>query len=396
MRLDTNAELDAFRAEVRSFIRTHAPGRKIHAGVRAPVPALVPELRRWIARLHDAGYLGRSWPTEYGGLADPRPEPAFVVAEELARARAWGQIGAGALAAGALLAHGTKRQKHRFLPRLRSGQDLWCQLFSEPEAGSDLAGLRTRARRDGDHFVVDGQKVWTTNAQYADVGYLLARTDPGAPKTRGITAFALDMRTPGVEIRPLREITGTADFNEVFLDGVRIPADRVIGEVDGGWRVAGASLAQERGSVAARSAELLDDLSGLLALAARPGPEGLPPLGDAAVRDRLGRLATRVYVADLMSKAVQSRMAAGTDEPTDPAMVKVFFSDTNLDAVSLGVQLQGLDGLLAEGDDRAVDGGYWQDALLYARAYTIAGGANEVLRTTIAERALGLPREPRS
>ncbi|WP_302832708.1 acyl-CoA dehydrogenase family protein, partial [Streptomyces sp. GbtcB6] len=238
--------------------------------------------------------------------------------------------------------------------------------------------------------------VWTTNAQYADVGYLLARTDPGAPKTRGITAFALDMRAPGVEIRPLREITGTADFNEVFLDGVRIPADRVIGEVDGGWRVAGASLAQERGSVAARSAELLDDLSGLLALAARPGPEGLPPLGDAAVRDRLGRLATRVYVADLMSKAVQSRMAAGTDEPTDAAMVKVFFSDTNLEAVSLGVRLQGLDGLLVEGDDRAVDGGYWQDALLYARAYTIAGGANEVLRTTIAERALGLPREPRS
>ncbi|WP_217561972.1 acyl-CoA dehydrogenase family protein, partial [Streptomyces sp. GbtcB6] len=132
MRLDTSAELDAFRAEVRAFIRTHAPGRKTHAGVRAPVPALVPELRRWIARLHDAGYLGRSWQTEYGGLADPRPEPAFVVAEELARARAWGQIGAGALAAGALLAHGTEQQKHHFLPRLRSGQDLWCQLFSEP------------------------------------------------------------------------------------------------------------------------------------------------------------------------------------------------------------------------------------------------------------------------
>ncbi|MFJ9710318.1 acyl-CoA dehydrogenase family protein [Streptomyces sp. NPDC101234] len=395
MRLDTDAGLDAFRAEVRAFIGAHAPGTRTHAGVRAPAAALVPELRRWTARLYEAGYLGRSWPFEFGGLADPRPGPGFVVAEELARARAWGQIGAGALASGALLAHGSEAQQRHFLPRLRSGADLWCQLFSEPEAGSDLAGLRTRARRDGDHFVVDGQKVWTTNAQYADVGYLLARTGPAARRTRGITAFAMDMRTPGVEIRPLREITGTADFNEVFLDGVRIPADRVIGEVGDGWRVAGASLAQERGSVAARSAELLDDLDGLLALAARPGPDGEPALRDGATRARLGRLAARVHVADLMSKAVQSRMAAGTDEPADPAMVKIFYSETNLEAVALGVQLQGLDGLLAEGDERAVAGGYWQDALLYSRAYTIAGGANEVLRDTVAERALGLPREPR-
>ncbi|MER7691982.1 acyl-CoA dehydrogenase family protein [Streptomyces sp. NPDC097610] len=396
MRFDADAELDAFRAEVRAFIRAHAPGTRTHAGVRAPVADLVPELRCWIARLHEAGYLGRSWPAEFGGLPDPRPEPAFVVAEELARARSWGQIGAGALASGALLAHGSQEQKRHFLPRLRSGADLWCQLFSEPEAGSDLAGLRTRARREGDHFVVDGQKVWTTNAQHADVGYLLARTDPTARRTRGITAFAMDMRTPGVEIRPLREITGTADFNEVFLDGVRIPADRVIGEVGDGWRVAGASLAQERGSVAARSAELLNDLDGLIDLAAEPGPAGEPALSDGATRGRLGRLAARVCVADLMSKAVQSRMAAGTDEPADPAMVKIFYSETNLDAVSLGVQLQGLDGLLTEGDERAVARGYWQDALLYSRAYTIAGGANEVLRDTVAERALGLPREPRS
>ncbi|MCX4815202.1 acyl-CoA dehydrogenase family protein [Streptomyces sp. NBC_01239] len=395
MRLDATAELHAFRAEVRSFIRTHAPGRRTHAGVRAPEPALVPELRRWTARLYEAGYLGRSWPVEYGGLGDPRPEPGFVVAEELARARAWGQVGAGALASGALLAYGTDGQKRRFLARLRSGEDLWCQLFSEPEAGSDLAGLRTRARREGDHYVVDGQKVWTTNAQHADVGYLLARTDPEASRTRGITAFALDMRTPGVEIRPLREITGTADFNEVFLDGVRVPADRVIGEVGDGWKVAGASLAQERSSVAARSAELRNDFDDLLGLTAGPGTGGEHAPLDGGARGHLGRLATHVYVADLMSKDVQSRMAAGTDQPTDPAAVKIFYSETNLDAVSLAVRLQGLDGLLTEGDDRAVAGGYWQDALLYARAYTIAGGANEVLRTTVAERALGLPREPR-
>ncbi|MEU4658408.1 acyl-CoA dehydrogenase family protein [Streptomyces sp. NPDC023723] len=395
MRLDTSAELQEFREEVRSFIRAHAPARKTRTGVRSPEPALLPELRRWTARLYAAGYLGRSWPVDHGGLDDPRPEPGFVVAEELARARSWGQIGAGALAAGALLAHGTEEQKRHFLPRLRSGADLWCQLFSEPEAGSDLASLRTRARLEGDHYVVDGQKVWTTNAQYADVGYLLARTDPDAPKTRGITAFALDMRSAGVEIRPLREITGDADFNEVFLDGVRVPADRVIGTVNAGWRVAGASLAHERGSVAAHSSELLDDLAGLLALARREDADGRTPLDEPALRARLGRLATRVRVADLMSRAVQSRMAAGTEGPTDAAAVKVLFSETNLDAVTLGVELQGLDGLLVRGDEDAVDDGYWQDALLYARAYTIAGGANEVLRTTVAERSLGLPREPR-
>ena len=395
MRLDTSAELEAFRAEVRSFIRTHAPGTKTHAGVRAPEPALVPAIRQWIARLYDAGYLGRSWPVAYGGLGDPRPEPGFIVAEELARARTWGQIGAGALASAALLVHGTDEQKRHFLPRIRSGEDLWCQLFSEPEAGSDLAGLRTRARRDGDHYVVDGQKVWTTNGQHADVGYLLARTDPDAPKSRGITAFALDMKAPGVDIRPLREITGTADFNEVFLDGVRIPADRVIGEVDDGWRVAGASLANERNSVAARSSELLNDLDELIALARHTGPAGVPALGDGAMRARLGRLATRVRVADLMSKAVQSRVAAGSDDPVDAAIVKVFYSETNLAATECAVELQGVDGIITEGDAGAVAGGYWQDAFLYARAYTIAGGANEVLRTTIAERGLGLPREPK-
>lgn len=393
MRLETSAELSAFRSEVRSFIQEHAPGTKRHAGVRAPDPALVPEIRQWIARLFDAGYLGRSWPEEYGGLADTRPGPAFIVAEEIARARTWGQIGAGALASAALLSFGTEPQKWYFLPRIRSGDDLWCQLFSEPEAGSDLAGLKTRARLHGDHYVVDGQKVWTTNGQYADIGYLLARTDPDAPKTRGITAFALDMRAPGVEIRPLREITGTTDFNEVFLDGVAIPADRVIGQVNDGWRVARSSLANERSSVAARSSELLADLEELIRLAKRSTSAGRPARQDGAIRARLGRLAAHAHVADLMSKAVQSGLASGVDDPTDAALVKVFYSETNLAAVECGLALQELDGLIVEGDDGAADDGYWQDAFLYARAYTIAGGANEVLRTSIAERGLGLPRE---
>jgi alkylation response protein AidB-like acyl-CoA dehydrogenase len=296
------------------------------------------------------------------------------------------------LAAAALIDFGTGEQKAHFLPRIRSAQDIWCQLFSEPGAGSDLAALKTRARLDGDHFVVDGQKVWTTNGHHSDVGYLLARTDQDAPKHKGITAFALDMATPGVDVRPLREITGTSDFNEVFLDSVRIPVDRVIGTVNDGWRVANSSLAHERTGVAAMSVELLQSLGDLRTLASRLDDDGRPLLEDDAVRQRLGRAATQAHVTDLMSKAAQSHMLAGTVDAADAPLVKIHFSEANLAMAELGLALQGIDGVTVEGDDDVVADGWWQDAFLYARAYTIAGGANEVLKNIVAERALGLPR----
>lgn len=396
MRLESPPELELFRAEVRTFIAEQAPGRRKHAGVRAPEDQDVPALRAWIAQLYDAGYLGRGWPVEHGGTPGARPEFGFIVAEELARARAWGEIGAAPLAAGALLTFGTKDQKNYFLPRIRSAEDLWCQLFSEPGAGSDLASLTTRARLDGDHYIVDGQKVWTTNGHHADVGYLLARTDASGAKQAGITAFALDMTTPGVEVRPLREITGSADFNEVFLDNVRIPVDCVIGEVDDGWRVANTSLGHERSGVGARGVELFSQLEDLLDLArSGAGHPGRADLSDPATRQKIGRIAARVHVTDKMSKVVQSRMVNKSEDPADAPLAKVFYSDVNLAMVELGVALQGVGGLAVEGDDSAWNDGWWQDAFLYARAYTIAGGANEVLKTIVAERALGLPKEKR-
>ncbi|MCD4533048.1 acyl-CoA dehydrogenase family protein [Nocardioides sp. cx-169] len=393
MRLEPEPELERFRSEVRAFIAKHAPAGRRHAGVRAPEAAEVPALRAWIKRLYDAGYLGRSWSVEHGGRPGARPEHGYIVAEELARARAWGEIGAAPLAAGALLRFGTEEQKRHFLPRIRSAEDLWCQLFSEPGAGSDLAGLSTRARLDGDHYVVDGQKVWTTNGQHADVGYLLARTDGSGAKQAGITAFALDMTAPGVVVRPLREITGSADFNEVFLDGVRIPVDRVLGGVDDGWRVANASLGHERSGVGARGVELFSQLEDLLALA-RAGVGGCD-LADPATRQRIGRVAAQVHVADKMSKMVQSRMVNETEDAADAPLAKVLYSEVNLAMVELGVSLQGVDGLRVEGDAQAWADGWWQDAFMYARAYTIAGGANEVLKTIVAERALGMPKEKR-
>jgi len=387
MRLEFPSELEAFRAEVRAFIAEHAPGIKTHTGVRAPEAELIPAIRTWTAALFEAGYLGIGWPKEFGGRPEAHPLEGFIVAEEIARARTWAPIGAAALAAGALIDFGTPEQQNHFLPRIRRCEDIWCQLFSEPGAGSDLASLQTRAVRDGDEFVVDGQKVWTTNGQHADVGYLLARTNPDAPKHRGITAFALDMRTPGVDVRPLREITGTTDFNEVFFDSVRIPAANVIGEVDNGWRVATSSLGHERSGVGAGGVELIRQLEDLIELAGAR-------LDDSAVRQTLGELATRVHVNAAMTGLVQSRMLAHTEKPADAPMSKIFFSEINHDLAVAGVGLQGVDGLLTEGDPGAVAGGWWQDAYLYARAYTIAGGANEVLRNVVAERALGLPRDP--
>ena len=391
MRLESTPELERFRTEVRAFVAEHAPGARGRAGVRAPEPDELPALRTWIAKLYAAGYLGQAWPVEFGGRPDARPEHGFIVAEELARVRAWGEIGAAPLAAGALIAFGSDELKRAFLPRIRTAEDLWCQLFSEPGAGSDLAALSTRARLEGDSYVVTGQKVWTTNGHHADWGYLLARTSTEGKKQAGITAFALDMRSPGVDVRPLREITGTSDFNEVFLEEVRIPADHVIGLIDDGWRVANASLGHERSGVGARGVELFGQLDEVLARAARPGADGRTPLADSAVRQRVGRLAARVHVADKMSKAVQSRIVNGTEDAADAPLAKVFYSDVNLELAETGVALQGIGGIGVEADAAWSDG-WWQDAFLYARAYTIAGGANEVLKTIVAERALGLPR----
>ncbi|MER5436578.1 acyl-CoA dehydrogenase family protein [Streptomyces sp. NPDC002588] len=399
MRLESSPELEAFRRKVRAFVAEHAPGVKEHSGVRAPEAALMPAIREWTAKLYTAGFLGIDWPVEYGGRPDAHPLEPSVVAEEIARARTWPPVGAASLASAALIEFGTDGQRAHFLPRIRSCTDVWCQLFSEPEAGSDLAALRTRAVREGEGddavFVVDGQKVWTTNGQHADMGYLLARTDADVPRHKGITAFALDMRSPGVDVRPLREITGTTDFNEVFLDGVRIPAANVIGRVDDGWRVAMSSLGRERSGVAARGAELSAVLDDLVRLAEETPIGGRPALDDSATRQAIGELAARVQVNAAMIGLAQSRMLHGTQQPADALMGKIFFSELNHDLADLGLRLQGTDGLLTEADPEVPAEGWWQDAHLYSRAYTIAGGANEVLRTQVAERGLGLPRESR-
>lgn len=391
MHFRQDSELEALRARVRELAERHAPPRQPRTGVRAPEPEDIPALREWTGMLFAEQLLGVGWPVEYGGLEGAHPLHESVVADELVRANAAGPVGGGLLAAAAIISSGTAEQKEHFLPRIRSGEHIWCQLFSEPDAGSDLAGLRTRARRDGDHFVIDGQKVWTTNGQHADWGYLLARTNPDVPKHAGITAFALDMRTPGVNVHPLREITGTSDFNEVFLDGVRVPVDCVIGEVDQGWAVTTVSLAHERSS-AGSGATLFGALERLVRLAGDVSVEGAPALARDDVRQSIGKLVADVHVNSLVSAYGESRSLAGTGDMADAPISKILFSEVNLALHEFGFELQGHDGIRVEGDPGVRDSGWWQDAFLYGRAFTIAGGTNEVLRNVIAERALGLPR----
>jgi alkylation response protein AidB-like acyl-CoA dehydrogenase len=386
-------ELEAFRLQVRAFIAEHAPAIPPRAGVRsAENEAELKALQEWTARLYEAGYAGADWPTEYGGRDDWSPEKGILVGEELARAQVPGVQGAGVLVSHALISFGTDEQRRRHLPEIRAGRELWCQLFSEPGAGSDLASLRTKAVGVGDVYRVNGQKVWTTDGHWAHYGYLLARTDADAPKHKGISAFALDMSTPGVTVRPLRELTGTSDFNEVFFDDVEVPADAMIGAPGQGWAIANATLAHERSSVGAVVVRLRLAIDALIALARKVSVDGRPAIDSDRVRDRIGQFSAEVEALSALTYANITRWTRGTERKHDAAMAKLMFSELNLEMARFAVELGGEAGVLVEGDPNALEHGRWQDEWLYARAYTIAGGSSEIMRNMIAERGLGLPR----
>jgi alkylation response protein AidB-like acyl-CoA dehydrogenase len=371
-----------FRAEVRRFVAEHAPPRpeRQQAGMRTPEDAAeVGRLKAWLAELHKAGFA----PLELA-LADD-PWPARVAVEELEAAGVPYKIG-NPLIESAIASRGTEDQRRRFLPGLRAGEDIWCQLFSEPGAGSDLASLQTRAVLDGDTYVINGQKVWTTWAQWSDYGYLLARTDPDAEKHAGITAFAIDMHQPGVEVRPLREMTGTSDFNEVFFTDAVVPVSDRIGDEGQGWTIASTSLVSERSRQGGTDRGLTDqvrDLIGLMPSGSAPPPPDVDLL----------RLYERASVLRLLEHTMASRAARGTATPVDAPVLKLWFSTLNLEVSEAALRLLGARSLLAEGDPRSEEDGRWQDMFLYARAYTISAGSNEVMRNVIAERGLKMPRE---
>jgi alkylation response protein AidB-like acyl-CoA dehydrogenase len=369
---------DGFRARVRDFIAANAPepGPK-KAGMRTPeARSEVDELQRWLQLLSEAGFNPMLL------AADDDPWLRIVAADELDVAGVPYKIG-NPLVERAIELHGTEEQKARFLPRMRSGADIWCQLFSEPNAGSDLASMQTRAELDGDSYRINGQKVWTTWGQWSDYGYLLARSRPDAGKHAGITAFIIDMHQPGIDVRPLREITGTADFNEVFFTDAKVPIANRIGSDGEGWRISTASLAAERSRQGGADRALTSQVRELMEIAGE----------SHAAKADLVRLYERAHILRLLEFRAESKAARGKSEPGDAPALKLTFSSVNLDVAEEALRLLGPASLLDHGDPRTAEDGRWQDMFLYARAYTISAGSNEIMRNVIAERALGMPRE---
>ncbi|HYT10081.1 MAG TPA: acyl-CoA dehydrogenase [Mycobacteriales bacterium] len=343
--------------------------------------------RTWSRRLFDAGYAGLTWPVEYGGRGLP-PTYQAIFLEEIAKADApdhVGVIGLG-MAGPTIMAHGTPEQKRDHLRGILSGDTIFCQGFSEPGSGSDLASLRTRAERDGDEFVVTGQKVWSSYAHVADWCILLARSEPGSAKHRGLTYLLLDMHAPGVEVRPLRQITGDPEFNEIFLTDVRVPVSKVVGEVGGGWQVAMTTLLHERGTLGfALTARLEALFRRLLTTATKTGAST-----DPVVRDRIADLYVDLQALRYTNyRSLATLVKTGVPGP-EGSVAKLHWSETNQRLTSLAVELLGPDAPLSGAG--AFWGGYWQYQQLRSRGNTIEAGTSEILRNIVAERVLGLAR----
>lgn len=380
-----------FRQRVREFIGNNAPSGSWYDGIRVPRDAETERtVRDWYAALFGAGFMGGSWPVAHGGNPDHTPYRDAVVMEEIVRARAPRPIDQVMLAAHLIVEFGTAPQRDRYLPRIRSGQDIWCQLFSEPGVGSDLARLSTKAVRLADgSFRVDGQKVWSTDAQWAQMGVLLARTDAAARPHAGLTIFLIDMTSPGIDVRPIREMTGSAEFCEVYLDGVAVPESQVLGEVNHGWAVVNSGLASERAYVGANAVMLELLFDDLLELARNVCyPDGAA-IKDPVVREALADFSARVTAVQRVASNAVEKLAAGTDEPADGLIAKLAYTELNVALCAYAINLASTGRLQPEGSDVYAR---WQQAFLWSRALTISGGSSEIIRNVLATQLLGLPR----
>jgi alkylation response protein AidB-like acyl-CoA dehydrogenase len=349
----------------------------------------------WERKLYEGGWNGIAWPKEYGGRGATLIEQA-IFAEEMARARApegLNIIGRN-LVATTLLHHGSEAQKRRFLPKIISGEEVWCQGFSEPNAGSDLAAVRCQAVRDGDHFVVNGQKIWTSFAQYSQWCILLARTDPSAPKHKGISFLLVNMATPGITIRPLRQISGECEFNETFFDDVRVPVENLVGELNGGWRIAMTTLAYERGPEDALGRQLVfrQELDQLLETAATLKRAKQTALDDPILRQKLAKSLVAIEIMRLNCLRAFSKSLKGAPRGAEASMNKLYWSHVMQDMFDTAMDVLGPVAAVTAGDPLAVDGGRIQLGFLRSKAFTIYSGSSEIQRNIIAERVLGLPK----
>jgi alkylation response protein AidB-like acyl-CoA dehydrogenase len=397
-------QADMFRAKVKAFLAAELPADWTGIGALERNESLE-FATSWRATLHRHGFLGVSWPKEYGGGGLSKLEQVVLV-EELARAGVPAQGSndnfSMKLLGNTLLRWGTEEQKQRFLPRILSGSDLWCQGYSEPDAGSDLAGLRTKATRDGDDWVIEGTKIWQTRAMEANWVFVLARTDADAPKHRGITFFMVPMEQPNVEVRPLRMMSGDPFFNEILFDGARTSNANVVGEVNAGWTVATSLLGLERGEEAATNPVMFRaELDRLMTMARDRGRSD-----DPVIRDRLARAYIRVENMRFVGyRILTGVLSTGVIGP-EASISKLLWSEHHRDVTRLAVDILGSDALVVDGrwpvrpyrtDDPGAPNcsASWIGSMFNAVADTIYAGTSEVQRNILAESVLGLPREPR-
>jgi alkylation response protein AidB-like acyl-CoA dehydrogenase len=380
MDFDDTPEEAAFRREARAFLDAHAPAGGLRYDRLIEMAERVRAQRAWQRVLHQHGWAVPNWPAEWGGRG-LTPAQTVIWQQECARV----DVGEGVLNGGlsmlgpTLIAHGSEEQKQRFLEPTARGEILWAQLFSEPGSGSDLASLATRAVRDGEDWVVNGQKVWSSFANYADMGFLLARCDLRAPKHQGMVYLLVDLAHPGVEVRPLVEMTGGNHFNEVFLTDVRVPDTNRVGPESGGWTIARTTLLYERSSIGSFSA--LRHVDKLLELVRQRGT----PVPGVLV-DRIARLYTHAKGLDLLNKRMLTTVSHGGIPGAEGSVMKNAMADLMLEAADLGMTLLG---------EEAIGRGHrYEHDFLFAPSMHIGGGTQEIMKTLVAEQVLGLPREP--
>ncbi|MDQ2783824.1 MAG: acyl-CoA dehydrogenase family protein [Chloroflexota bacterium] len=397
MDLNYTAEDKAFRQQVRHWLEEHIPKKR---------PETLDERRAWHRTLYEAGYLGMGWPKEYGGQ-EARPMEQAIVGEELARANAPASLnGLGiGIVAPTLIYHGTEHQKRDHVSKILTAEELWCQLYSEPNSGSDLASLQCRADVNGDEFIINGQKIWTSGAINADWGILLARTDRSAPKHQGISCIMLDMHQPGVEVRPLKQISGSSEFCEVFFTNVRVNADNLIGEMNAGWRIAQTTLSYERGgNVLSRVVRLQEMYDRMIEVCKTLKRNGKPAIEDPNVRQKLGEIYAEVEVLRYAALRLLSRLEKGQRPGPEASVSKLHYSELDKHVQELFLDILGPYGLQTGGlppdyalhaDSDFGEAGSWAYSFFWSRAGTIYAGSSEIQKNILGERVLGLPKEVR-
>ncbi len=399
MNFDDTPQEAAFRAEARQWIDANAPKEfeaelsKASLGrIKLKKHDIVEVAKAWQKRKSDGGWVCLNWPKEYGGRGATAVERVIWQQEEGVYFKLTSpfQIGEG-MCGPTLMAYGSEAGKKRYLPKIASGEEIWCQLFSEPSGGSDVAGLRTRAEADGDHWIINGQKIWTSGAHYSDYGILITRTDPTVPKHKGLTMFYIDMRSPGVEVRPIKQANGMQEFNEVFFTNLRIPDKQRLGAVGDGWNVSLTTLMNERMTIGARLAtgfaEMFDFCCNLVT-------EDGPAIDDRATRSKLANWAVKNSGLKYTSMRSITALSKGERPGPENSIGKLVAGSMLQDIAMYAMDLQGASGVLTD-PEVAEAAGRFQAMLMSSPSTRIAGGTDEILRNIIAERVLGLPGDIR-